>query len=87
MIDNLGGSYGPWFTGWYGIPGGPESRSSKVHVVYHGKPICGTRPGSNMEFQWCSVGIQLDYIECQHCKRIARSLIKVRLTRQLMEVT
>jgi len=55
-------------TGWYGIPGGPESRSTKVHIVFNGIPVCGTNVGKNQSFQWCANGIQLDYVECERCK-------------------
>jgi hypothetical protein len=59
--------------GWFGIPGGPEWRSTKTHIVIQGKPVCGTRLGEEQEFQWCSY-IGAIAPECRSCQRIRRSL-------------
>lgn len=64
-------------TGWWGIPGGPESASTKTHITKFGfnsrnagrVPVCGAYIGPHQEFQWCSYGVRLEYIECERCKR------------------
>ena len=56
--------------GWFGIPGGPEWRSTKTHVVVDGKTLCGSRLGKNMEFQWCSHIDGLVAVECERCEAI-----------------
>lgn len=55
-------------TGWYGSP----LRSTKVHVVFDGHPICGAKIGIDLDFQWCANGIVIDYLECSHCERKAK---------------
>ena len=42
---------------------------TKVHVVNGYKPICGSVISENKQFQFCSVGITYDYIECEKCKQ------------------
>lgn len=55
--------------GWFGIPGGPEWRSTKTHAMVNGKPLCGSRLGENMEFQWCST-IEGNHLpECKRCEK------------------
>lgn len=56
-------------TGWFGIPGGPEHRSTKVHVVRDGTPVCGARVGPEMQFQWCAPGTYWPYVDCTRCGR------------------
>lgn len=56
-------------TGWYGIPGGPEVRSSKVHVVNDNGPICGSKISDKQQFQRCANGVVLPYVECEHCRK------------------
>ena len=58
--------------GWFSIPGGPEWRSTKTHIVIQGRPVCGTRLSQNQVFQWCSnIG---GYIpECKSCQRSRRN--------------
>lgn len=63
-------------TGWFGIPGEYASRSTKVHVIKHGAPICGSRIGKRQRFQWCSGGIQRTYIECLRCLKIADGVLE-----------
>lgn len=60
-------------TGWFGVPG--ENRSTKVHVVKDGKPICGAQVGPKMVFQWCARGTHWGYIDCEHCKAMTRRLV------------
>ncbi len=62
-------------TGWWGIPGGPSCRSTKVHIEEGGKPACGSRLGPKMVYQWCAWGMKWDYLECEHCKDIYRKKI------------
>ena len=52
-------------TGWYGEPG--VVWSSKVHIAQNGKPVCGAQLRKGALFQWCSRGINIDYVECKHC--------------------
>ena len=62
-------------TGWFGIPGGPESASTKVHVVdANAKPICGARIGAHQRYQWCSHGAWLEGVECKRCKCFANRI-------------
>jgi len=46
---------------------------SEVHVVdtTTNKTIC-KRTFKVRKFQWCSHGITFSYIECEHCKKLAR---------------
>ncbi len=59
-------------TGWFGIPGGVESTSTRVHVVYHSTrlPICGSFLSALQQFQFCAAGIHEDYVECKRCQRM-----------------
>jgi len=58
-------------TGYFGIPG--TSRTTRVHVVENGRPICGSHLGPGQKFQWCAGGAQLEYVECSRCKaRLAK---------------
>ena len=61
-------------TGWFGIPGGPEYASTKVHIVVDGKPACGARLSPAQRYQWCSHGIHLGYVECRRCTGMAQSI-------------
>lgn len=45
-------------------------RWTKVHLVENGKPLCGSRIGDDMAFQWCAGGAWYDYLECEKCKKI-----------------
>lgn len=48
-------------------------RGTKVHVVnIDGKPICNSKIGKNMEYQWCSTSVYFPYIECEKCKKIIK---------------
>lgn len=71
-------------TGWFGIPGGPASKSTKVHIIKRrdtskpgsrGKIICGSKVSSKHEYQWCTPGYGFDdeylKLECQKCYKIA----------------
>ena len=66
-----------YHTGWFGIPEGPESKNTKVHVIMFldGKeiPICMANIGKKQAFQFCSAGINLKHVECQNCLRIIKS--------------
>jgi hypothetical protein len=54
--------------GWFGIPGGPEWRSTKTHIVIQGKLVCGVQLSKKQEFQWCSdIGVIIP--ECRSCRR------------------
>lgn len=57
-------------TGQYGVPG--EETSGRVHIVQRYKgPVCGTYMRPTMEFQFCSYGIRIEFVECGNCKRWA----------------
>ncbi len=61
-------------TGYFGIPG--TSRTTLVHIVDNGRPICGSRVGPDQQFQWCAGGVRLEYVECARCiKRLAREFL------------
>ena len=47
-------------------------KGSKVHVIFNNskKTICN-RIFPKSEFQWCSNGIAFNYIDCEHCKKLA----------------
>ncbi len=68
-------------TGWFGIPIKPGKSASKhtmVHIVSSANlPICGYKPNSKMEFQWCANGIRLEYVECTKCKEKSPSAFYV----------
>lgn len=58
-------------TGWYGraTEHGHSAKSTKVHLLVNGKPVCGYKPHKTMQFQWCSYSTM--YIECDECKKRA----------------
>lgn len=63
-------------TGYFGVPG---RTGGKVHLVTpDNRPVCHTPISSEAAFQWCSADIQLDYIECDRCREIARALLSWR---------
>lgn len=47
---------------------GLTAKSTKVHVVENGKPVCGYRPHKTMQFCWTANGIYLRYVDCPKCK-------------------
>jgi len=61
-------------TGWFGIPGGPSHKSTKVHYVWDWgskpEPVCKARIDPRMIFQYCAAGFEARYVECAHCRRI-----------------
>lgn len=64
-------------TGWFGIPGGPAS-TSKVHIVYDGKCICGAKFSPKSEFQWCANRVYISIVDCKRCKeRLPNHLEKI----------
>jgi hypothetical protein len=68
-------------TGYFGIPGSSRGNFT-VHAVGpmpRRRPLCGWRPSKEHKFQWCAHGIKTEYLECGHCKRIARSGLLKRL--------
>lgn len=64
--------------GWWGIPGGTGTESTKTHLVYADTriPICGSQIGSRQQFQWCARGTVIASIdvECQLCQRTRQSM-------------
>ena len=61
------GAYHQMSTGWFGIPGKTPPVDGKVHAVHQGKTICGWKPESPYQFQWCAHGINLPMIDCSKC--------------------
>ena len=60
-------------TGWFGRASeqGHSAKSTKVHLLVNGKPVCGYKPHKTMQFQWCASSIMNSYIECSECKEKA----------------
>jgi hypothetical protein len=50
--------------------GAKNERSSQVHLTHEQKPVCGAMFASDMMYSFCSMGVHLSYVECDHCKRI-----------------
>lgn len=51
-----------------------EKNFTKVHIVGENeKPVCGVIIGSDKKFQFNAYGIMYSYLECEHCKKIAKS--------------
>jgi hypothetical protein len=46
-----------------------KSLSTKTHIAINNKVICGYKPHKTLSFQWCSMGDNLDYVECDKCKQ------------------
>jgi len=74
IIEDIISTVDHFRTGYYGIPGGPGCRNTKVHLVFRGKPLCGCKLSKEMEFQWCANFVHLPYVECENCKRLFRIL-------------
>ncbi len=51
-----------------------RKHSTKVHVVYAGRAVCGVRVGKDMQYQFCSSGVNTDYLECELCQRRVESV-------------
>jgi hypothetical protein len=49
---------------------------TKTHVAEFGKPICGSKVLKDKKFQWCCNGIMIEYLECEHCKKLAERRLK-----------
>lgn len=58
--------------GWYGIPGAPSYRSTLTHADNGEGPICGTRLGKKMKFNWCCQDNSFYDPECKTCKKILK---------------
>jgi hypothetical protein len=63
-------------TGYFGVPGSRKGNFT-VHAVsgYPRRTLCGTRMPAAAEFQWCCHGINYQFLECEKCKKIARTPI------------
>lgn len=57
----------PLMTGYFASD---KAQASKVHIVYveDNEPLCGTRISRDRSFQWCSLDVYLEYVECIKCK-------------------
>ncbi|RJR12449.1 hypothetical protein C4588_02105 [Candidatus Parcubacteria bacterium] len=55
-------------------------RSTKVHLVDENhKPICRAQIGQDMEYQWCARRPQMDYVECELCRKLFIKMEEKRL--------
>lgn len=80
-----------YYTGWFGIPGGPESGNTKVHVcekietpsLVRFQPVCGAQLSPQMEFQYCAHGVVSQYIECERCK--SSTVVAAEMQREIAE--
>ena len=54
-------------TGWFGALGVSKKGSSRVHLVYDEKPLCGWKPRSGLVFQWCAFTLVVYIVECKRC--------------------
>ncbi len=62
-------------TGWFGQPN--RGRSTQVHVkTKSGVCLCGYKPHKSFEYQWCSHGITLEYVECSKCRKKAEKILQ-----------
>lgn len=52
-------------TGYYAF----GNYRSKGHIVVNDKPFCGTPIDPMLVFQWCSKGINPDYVSCEKCRQ------------------
>jgi hypothetical protein len=55
-------------TGFYGIPG-KCGGIVHVHDYDTGRPDCGVDLNPKAEFQFCAVGVRLEYVECERCRK------------------
>ena len=64
-------------TGWFGRPG--TYRFTRTHVVSDTdppRPICHSRIGRRMAFQWSFNGVSLRHVDCRRClARVARETV------------
>ena len=77
-------------TGYFGIPGDSGARSTKVHYVFdtrYSKPICGSRIGPLMHFQWCAGGFEERFVECERCRRIGATAPLIKIQKRASSVT
>lgn len=51
-------------------------RSTKVHLNYYKKPICGTIISKKMEYLWCANFVLIDYVDCKKCKSAYRKILE-----------
>lgn len=57
---------GQVLTGYFGnLRGG-----TLVHLVRDGRPLCGSRIGSDSSFQWSAKKPVKNYVECRRCADI-----------------
>lgn len=67
---------GKYRVGFFAEPG--TNKWSQTHIVGNlGKLLCGSQVASQSEFQWCFSIVdwkRVSYVECDHCRRIARRL-------------
>lgn len=72
-------------TGYFGrpspVPGGTGISTNVHYVGADGKPVCGYKPHKTMEFQWCSDGLNFQYLECKGCKEWAKNREKSKINK------
>lgn len=71
-------------TGWFGVPGKTPPVDTKVHLVHQGRTLCGWKPGSHYQFQWCATGIHLEMVECARCCVAGRKLLTQKYSEKLL---
>lgn len=57
---------------------GITGKYTKVHITYNdGVPICNSKIGPSMVFQWCAGYAELAYTDCQHCQKKYKKIKKL----------
>lgn len=56
---------------------------TKVHLVDLKtlKPICNTWIGRKKSYQWCSSAMEMDYVECEKCRKKGTAILIERITK------
>lgn len=67
-------------TGYFGIPGSSRGNFT-VHLIGYflelgARPVCGWEPSKEHEFQFCSWGVNYQFLECKTCRKEAKNLLK-----------
>ena len=61
-------------TGYFGRAHEKGHKAGHTHVhlfnARTGNCVCGYRPHKTMQFQGCSAGIQINYVDCPRCKKL-----------------
>lgn len=73
-MKSISASEDVYQTGYFARAGqnGLSAKSTKVHVIKNGKPVCGYKPHKTMQFCWNANGIYLSYVDCPKCKALCQ---------------